>query len=141
MELDTWNLELMRILYFSRNYSTHDHRFLSAIVNGGHETYFLQLERNLRQVEDRPAPSQVELVHWAGNRREFHWRDVPRLVIGLKGVIKKVKPDLIHAGPIQTCAFLVALSGFRPLYTMSWGFDLMEAVHKSKWMEWVTRST
>ena len=128
----------MRILYFSRNYCTHDHRFLSAIVNGGHETYFLQLERSLRQTEDRPVPFQVEQIPWLGSRREFRWREVPRLVFELKRVIRKINPDLIHAGPIQTCAFLAALSGFRPLFTMSWGFDLMEDVHKSRWMERMT---
>ena len=96
----------MRILYFSRNYSTHDHRFLSAIANGGHETFFLQLERNPRQVEDRPAPPQVEQILWAGSQREFRWWDVPRLVVDLKRVIRNINPDLIHAGPIQTCAFI-----------------------------------
>ncbi|MBI5839943.1 MAG: glycosyltransferase family 4 protein [Chloroflexi bacterium] len=131
----------MRILYFSKNYSTHDHRFLTAIANGGHETYFLQLERNPRQVEDRPIPSQVEQVLWADGQREFRWRDVPRLTFDLRRLTREIKPDLIHAGPIQTCAFLAALTGFRPLIAMSWGFDLMEDVHKSKWMEWVTRYT
>jgi glycosyltransferase involved in cell wall biosynthesis len=129
----------MRILYFSRSYSTHDHRFLSAIVNGGHETLFLQLEKNARQVEDRPVPSQVEQVLWAGGQREFRWRDVPRLAFDLRRVTRKIKPDLIHAGPIQTCAFLVALTGFRPLFAMSWGYDLMDEVHKSTWMERITR--
>jgi len=33
------------------------------------------------------------------------------------------------------------LSGFRPILTMSWGFDLMDDVHKNKWWEWVTRYT
>jgi glycosyltransferase involved in cell wall biosynthesis len=132
----------MRILYFSRNYSPHDHRFLSAIAEGGgHETYFLQLERNTRQIEDRPVPSQVEQILWSGSQREFRWRDLPRLALDLKRVIRKIRPDLIHAGPIQTCAFLVALTGFRPLFTMSWGYDLMEEVHKSKWMERITRFT
>jgi len=131
----------MRILYFSRNYSTHDHRFLTAISNGGHETYFLQLEGNPRQVEDRPVPPQVEQVLWAGGRREFRWREAPRLAFDLRRLTRKIKPDLIHAGPIQTCAFLAALTGFRPLFTMSWGFDLMEDVHKNKWWEGVTRYT
>ena len=128
----------MKVLYFSNDYSPHDHRFLSAIVNGGHETYYLRLEKNFRQTEDRPVPSRVEQVLWAGGEREFRWRDLPRLAIDLKRVIRRVKPDLIHAGPIQTCAFLVALSGFRPLLTMSWGFDLMQDVHRSWWMERIT---
>jgi glycosyltransferase involved in cell wall biosynthesis len=45
---------------------------------------------------------------------------------------------LIHAGPIQTCAFIAVLTGFRPTLTMSWGFDLMQDVHKNRWTERIT---
>ena len=128
----------MRILYFSKDYSTHDHRFLASISGGGHEVFYVRLESGPRQVEDRPVPPQVQQVQWAGSRGLFRWRDVPRLVMDLKRVIREVKPDLVHAGPIQTCAFIAALTGFRPLLTMSWGFDLMEDVHKSRWMEHIT---
>jgi glycosyltransferase involved in cell wall biosynthesis len=56
-------------------------------------------------------------------------------------LIQEIKPDLIHAGPIQNCAFLAALSGFRPILTMSWGYDLVMDADKSSWMRWVTRYT
>jgi len=129
----------VRVLYFSKDYSPHDHRFLSAVVNGGHQAYYLRLEPNSRETEDRPVPSQVEQVHWAGGHSRFHWRDVPRVSLSLRRVIRKIRPDLIHAGPIQTCTLVAALSGFRPLLCMSWGFDLMQDVHRSRWMEWATR--
>ena len=130
---------MARILYFSNNYSPHDHRFLTAIRDGGHQVFHVRLARNLRQVEDRPVPEGVEIVQWAGGQREFRWRDVPKLVMSLRQVIKHIQPDLIHTGPIQTCAFIAVLTGFRPILTMSWGFDLMQDVHKNRWMERITR--
>ena len=39
--------------------------------------------------------------------------------------IAELKPDIVHAGPLHGSAFRVALSGFHPLVTMSWGSDLM----------------
>jgi glycosyltransferase involved in cell wall biosynthesis len=66
---------------------------------------------------------------------------VPRLTFDLRRVIQQIKPDLIHAGPIQNCAFLAALGGFRPILTMSWGYDLVIEADKSAWMRWVTRYT
>jgi glycosyltransferase involved in cell wall biosynthesis len=129
----------MKVLYFSRDYSTHDHRFLSSIAAAGHQVFYVRLERGARQVEDRPMPTEVEQVRWAGGNEPFRWRDVPRLVLDLKRVLRRVQPDLVHAGPIQTCAWIAVLTGFRPILTMSWGFDLMEDVHKSRWMERVTR--
>lgn len=131
----------MRIIYFSSDYCTHDHRFLSTIREGGHDVFHLRLQSNPRQVEDRPVPEGVEIVHWAGGGRPFRWRDLPRLALDFRRVVERIQPDLVHAGPIQTCAFIAALSGFRPLLTMSWGFDLMEDVHRNWWWEWVTRFT
>jgi len=131
----------MKVIYFSNDYCTHDHRFLTAIRDGGHQVYHLRLQANLRQVEDRPVPEGVEIVQWAGGQREFRWRDVPKLVASLRQVIKRIRPDLIHAGPIQTAAFVAVLTGFRPILTMSWGFDLMEYIHRGKWWQWVTRYT
>jgi glycosyltransferase involved in cell wall biosynthesis len=129
---------MTRILYFSNDYCPHDHRFLTAIRYGGHEVYHVRLESNLRQTEDRPVPEGVEIAQWAGGQDKFHWTDLPKYVLSLRRFIKQIKPDLIHAGPIQTCAFIAVLTGFRPLLTMSWGFDLMQDVHRNRWWEWVT---
>jgi glycosyltransferase involved in cell wall biosynthesis len=115
----------MKILYFSNGYTPHDHRFLSAIQNGGHQAFHVRLESNLRQTEDRPVPEGVQIIQWAGGREKFRWQDLPKHVLSLRGVINRIKPDLIHAGPIQTCAFIAVLTGFRPILTMSWGYDLM----------------
>lgn len=89
-------------------------------------------------MEDRPVPAKIEQVLWAGGQTPFRWRDLPRLTFDFRRLTREIKPDLIHAGPIQTCAFIAMLSGFRPILTMSWGFDLMEDVHKSRWMERIT---
>ncbi len=129
----------MKILYFSQSYSPHDHRFLSALTETEHEVFYLKLEHNSRQIEDRPVPSQIQQVLWKGGQSSFRWCDVPRLTLDLKRVIKEIKPDLIHAGPIQTCAFLAVLSGFHPILTMSWGFDLMQDAERDGWMKWITR--
>ena len=128
----------MKILYFSNDYCTHDYRYLSTIRDGGHEVFHVRLEGNLRQTEDRPVPEGVEIVQWAGGKDKFRWLDLPKYVLSLQRVIKHIQPDLIHAGPIQTCAFIAVLTGFRPLLTMSWGFDLMQDVHRNRWWEWVT---
>ena len=131
----------MKILYFSLGYSTHDHRFLKTILDNGHEVFFVQLEGNQRQVEDRPVPENVRQVVWKGGREPFRWSKLPALVLDFKRLIRDIKPDLVHAGPIQTCALIAILSGFRPVLTMSWGFDLMDDVHKGRIWAFATRYT
>jgi len=131
----------MRILYFSRNYTPHDFRFLYSLSKTEHEIFYLKLEANQRQVEDRPVPENVQQVLWAGGQREFRWSDLPRFALDFRRVVKRLKPDIVHAGPIQTCAFIAVLSGFHPILTKSWGYDLVKDADSSRWMQWVTRYT
>ncbi len=131
----------MRVLYFTRAYTPHDHRFLSALAESGQEVYYLPLENDGRALEDRPLPLQVERIHWQRGIGRFHWREVPARVLELRRILRELKPDVVHAGPVQTCAFLAALAGATPLVTMSWGSDLLKDAYSSGWMKQVTRFT
>jgi len=132
---------LSRILFFSRDYTPHDHRFLSALAQHGHQVFFLRLERQAYASEDRPLPPQVEIVRWVGGERPVSWRDGPRLLASLKRVLRQVRPDLVQAGPLQRSALLVAMSGFRPLVSMSWGYDLILDAGRNALWRWATRFT
>ncbi len=132
---------MARILYFSREYTTHDRRFLSALAQTEHQVYFLRLERRGHTLEDRALPHPIKLVHWAGGQAPFRWRDLPRLAIDLKRILREIQPDLLHAGPIQTAGLIAALSGFQPLVSMSWGSDLLQDADSSAWYRWATRYT
>jgi glycosyltransferase involved in cell wall biosynthesis len=131
----------MRILYFTRDYTPHDHRFLAALAETDHEVHYLRLERRGHQQEDRILPPGVKKVNWAGGGKPFRVRDIPRLIFSLWGVLRQVKPDVLHAGPIQTAGLLATMSGFHPLVTMSWGSDLLRDADKNSWYRWATRYT
>ena len=131
----------MRVLYFTRDYTPHDQRFLTALAGTPHRIYYLRLERSPRQLEDRPLPPEVEQVHWLGGQEPFQWKALPSLWYDLHKVLARVKPDVLHAGPIQSTAFLAALSGFQPLVSMSWGSDMLVEADRTGWMNWVTRYT
>jgi glycosyltransferase involved in cell wall biosynthesis len=132
---------MARILYFSRDYTTHDHRFLTALAKTSHRVYFLRLEKGPLILEDRPLPSEIEQVEWAGGDQPARLSDGLELLVDLRRVINLVKPDQVHAGPIQRSAFLVALTGFRPLVSMSWGYDLLHDARKNAFWRWATSYT
>lgn len=131
----------MRILYFSRDYTTHDYRFLLALAKTDHDVGYLRLERGKQQLEDRALPPDIEQIQWAGGHSKVSLMDGPRLLFDLLRVIRRYKPDLIQAGPLQRCAFLVALAGFQPLVSMSWGYDLLVDADRNRWWRWATRFT
>ncbi len=132
---------MARIVYFSRDYTPHDYRFLSALAKSEHQVYFLRLERQAFVSEDRSLPPQVEILPWAGGARPASLRDGPRLLASLRRVLRRLKPDLVQAGPLQRSALLVALSGFRPLVSMSWGYDLILDANRNALWRWATRYT
>lgn len=131
----------MRVLYFSLDYTAHDHRFLAALAETEHEVFYVRLQRGQHQTEDRPVPVNIRQVLWAGGQKPFAWRDLPRLTLDFRRLVKEINPDLIHAGPIQTCAFIAVLSGFRPILSMSWGFDLMKDVERGRGWRFATGFT
>jgi L-malate glycosyltransferase len=132
---------LSRILYFSRDYTTHDHRFLTALAKTLHRVFYLRLEDGGKVLEDRPLPPEIEQVQWAGGYHPATLKDGLHLLDDLRRVIRQVKPDIIQAGPIQRTAFLVALAGFRPLVSMSWGYDLLHDAQINPLWSWATRYT
>jgi hypothetical protein len=130
-----------RLIYFSRDYTNHDLRFLSALAETEFEVYYLRLERRREQLEDRPLPVEIHQVKWVGGKRTVSILDGPNLLLDLRRVINRIKPDLIHAGPVQRCAFLVALLGFKPLISASWGYDLLQDANRNLFWRYATQYT
>ncbi|HJX83440.1 MAG TPA: glycosyltransferase [Candidatus Angelobacter sp.] len=125
----------MRVLYFSRSYTIHDRRFLTSLSESGHEVFYLRLERDEFVLESRPLPAGITEVHWKSNPASPSSADRRlRLLPELESILLQVRPDLVHAGPVPTCGFMAALSGFRPLLLMSWGSDLLvQAESRPEW--------
>jgi len=58
----------------------------------------------------------------------------------LRAQLAELEVDVVHAGPVQDCAWLVALAGFPRLVTMSWGSDLLDGANFGIG-RWLARAT
>lgn len=130
----------MRVLYFTRDYTSHDHRFLSALAETDHKVFSLRLEKRGIQREDRPLPPGIEQILWDGGKVPVERKEYHKYSRYLKTVIQQVKPDLIHAGSVQTAALVATMSGFHPVVTMSWGYDMLMDANSTPQMKKDTRS-
>ena len=127
----------MRVLYISQTYSPHDHRFLTTILEQGHEVFSWQMDLP-QGLERRQLPAGINAVD--GNKDlARNCRPLARFRAARR-VVQDVSPDLIHAGPLQQCAFYAALAGFHPLVSMSWGWDLLIEARKPI-PAWVAKQT
>lgn len=107
----------------------------------GDTVWVMHLENRSKRLEDRPLPRGVERLHWLADRIPFGYARLPAFIRNLREVLKRVNPEVVLAGPLQSCAFLVAASGFRRLVSMSWGYDLLIDARRNRWMTWLTRYT
>ncbi|MDD5368453.1 MAG: glycosyltransferase family 4 protein [Anaerolineaceae bacterium] len=125
----------MRVLYFTRGDSAHDRRFLAALGQTGHEVHYLRLETGSLPGEGS-LPSGVHPVAWQGLPACAGLEAGLALLPELSQLIERLHPDVIHAGPLQRVARLVARIDFHPLVSMSWGSDLLlEANQDAAWMQ------
>ena len=131
---------MARLLYISQAYTTHDRRFLEAMAQSGHTTWFLPCVPG--GGEQRPTPASIHqlspLFARAGDDRPWRWL---RALVRLRAWVRKIRPELVHAGPVQTGGFLAAALNVRPLMVMSWGSDVLVAPDQGRWLSWVTRFT
>ncbi|MBW6474095.1 MAG: glycosyltransferase [Anaerolineaceae bacterium] len=129
-----------RILYFSRGLSTHDVRFLTSLSRTDMEVYYLRLEIDNSKLDEKTLPGKIHILPTL-NKRNFRFKNIFGNLIKLRRIIDQINPEIIHAGPIQTCGFLTALTGFSPLITMSWGSDILVDSEKNFFWKWITKFT
>lgn len=110
----------MRVLYFTRDYSPHDERFLTALGLTGHEVIFLRLEPG--QVVQPPPGTQE--VHFTAEELATTPTSIDRAA-ALNRILEALAPDGLHAGPLHGPAYVAALTGFPRLVSMSWGADIL----------------
>lgn len=109
----------MKVLYVSQQHGPHDRRFLAAIAEAGHTGLFLCTGPQRWQTEQLPAG--VQLVHGS-----------------LAAVTRQHAPDLVHAGPLHTCAWQAR--GVSPLVAMSWGSDILYTAQRNWLARYKTRA-
>ncbi len=109
----------MKVLYVSQQHGPHDRRFLAAIAEAGHTGLFLCTGAAHVQTEQLPAGVQ--------------------LVTGrVAYVARQHKPDLVHAGPLHTCAWQARSA--QPLVAMSWGSDILYTAKRNWLARYKTRA-
>lgn len=121
----------MKVLYFTRDYTPHDYRFLNAIVDNGHEVYYLRLEKCVNY-ESRPLPSQVHIVQWKFGHGKYSPSQEADVISELQRIFREIQPDIVHSGPLTDTSYLTAKAGLHPHAAMSWGFDLLREIVTSE---------
>ena len=101
----------------------------------------MRLERQGLQREDRPLPVGITQILWKGGKKSVPRTQYWQMKYALRRVLRQVKPDVIHAGSIQTAALISAMARAKPLVSMSWGYDMLMDADSTRKLQRDTRFT
>jgi glycosyltransferase involved in cell wall biosynthesis len=127
----------VRILYLTTGDNVHDYRFLVRLFEKGYDTHAVYLQ-------DKVTEYGVDGVasHFLGYdaRQGLAHKAVSRLLAlsRLRRLLRIIRPDVLHAGPVTPGGLLAAASRFRPFLLMPWGSDILVNPDRSTLLRRVT---
>lgn len=110
----------MRICFFAGADSIHSYRWVKYFADRNHDVYWISL--SALGFEPIKSVKFFEL-------KKFQTKTLTILysAIKIRGLIKSIRPDIIHAHYIGTYGLLGALSRWKPLILTAWGSDILFA--------------
>lgn len=104
----------MKICYFANASSIHTQRWIKYFSERGHEVHIISFEK-----------PDVELnginIHILNTNKKYLFISFPYIAFQFRTIIKKIKPDIVHAHFITKYGIIAALTGFLPLVLTAWG--------------------
>ncbi len=131
------------VVYLSDNLTIHDWRFLDKLLSS---QYRVTLATGIAG----PLPASIMGLHDRGLGLERLSRPrVPKAdwylyalrAWSLRSILRRLKPDLLHAGYVPTSGFTAALSGYHPWLLMPWGSDVLVTPKEQLFARLVVRFT
>jgi len=117
----------MKLCYIADERSEHTRRWVSYFAERGHDVHFITWHGapryNVPGVHVHPMPSG-----WGRHCARFAtkaWQ--------VRTLLRRVRPDLLHAHFVEDCGRLAAFTGFRPLVLTAWGSDIYQHPFRSRW--------
>ena len=116
----------LRVAYVSESYGPHDYRLLSVAKSVATEVWHLRMDATVPSSEERPSP--------VGDTRTrlLPSGELTERLDALRTLLDEIKPDVVHAGPLQRVTFPVVLATDLPVVAASWGSDLLRAAAKDR---------
>jgi glycosyltransferase involved in cell wall biosynthesis len=117
--------------------SIHGLRWANYFAKNGHEVHIISLRKPNNDIKDitlhviKMRDTKIRIVRWIVN-------SLP-ILLQTKKLIKKIKPDILHAHCAYDYGVIGALSNFHPFVVTAWGSDILIGPKKSKITKYFTK--
>jgi len=110
----------VRICYLADASSVHTHRWVKYFAERGHEVHVISFEN--AQIEG----TKVHFLNLPVRVKNAKFPlKVALSILKMKPLIKRIKPDILHAHFVTNYGFFSALCSFNPLVITAWGSDVL----------------
>jgi glycosyltransferase involved in cell wall biosynthesis len=118
----------MRICFIALGKFTHIGAYLDYFRMTGHDVHFVSLS---------PSPERNVPVYNLGLGKKYSstkgkWK-YPLSMLRARFLIKKLKPDIIHAHYATSCGLTALISGFHPFVVTAHGSDVATSIRSPVW--------
>ena len=127
----------MKICYLADARSNHTRRWVEYFAKE-HEIDLITLSYTKKEETAIPEEVYVKMnvrVHKVSKRMPF----LMLAPFKIRRLIKKMKPDIVHAHYVTQYGFCGAFSSFHPLVMSTWGSDISEDPDKSKILRFLVK--
>ena len=129
----------MHILYLTGGGHVHDYRFLYKLVEYGHRVSYVCL---LPGREDVGVEGLEHYFIGTGGRAftpAGRWLSRLAAFWRFRRLVRRLRPDVVHAGWLPSSGLMAAASGYRPLLVTPWGSDILRDPARDRWSRSVAR--
>ncbi len=122
----------MNLCFISNPNSAHTLRWIGWFARRGHRVCL---------ISDTPrtiGPPGVELFDLPARFNTSVMKYLP-WIVWTRQIIRRWRPDILHAHRVTGAGWLAAFAGFHPLVITPWGSDLYQYPYRSPLSRWLTR--
>jgi glycosyltransferase involved in cell wall biosynthesis len=118
----------MRICFISLGTFTHIGAYLDYFKQAGHDVHFIAMSPS----PERGVPTYNVGLGRRYSETEGKWK-YPISMLRAKSLIKKLKPDIVHAHYATSCGLTAMVCGFHPTVVTAHGSDLTAGIQSRLW--------
>lgn len=147
---NTYDMNLKpKICFMSNAITIHDQRFLENFMKNGYEIIIITFKKNYSEIQELNKLEDISGIKYY-NLPVLNFKKISiikKIINTIKcykftrRIIRKEKPDILHAGYVQKYGFIAALTGFKPFLLMPKGSDVLIEPYKSILYRFITKYT
>ena len=128
----------MKICFFGDAATQHIRRWSKFFADKGHEVHVITFNPDILE---NYGTVKVHLISKKFKQNIIIWRilNMPIVIFKIMRLIKRIKPDIIHAHSVVAYSWLPALFNLHPLIITPWGGDIFIHIHNSRIEKFLTK--